>query len=1166
MFGKQLVGRATQSTRKVLSFDTQTLPEPALKRGHSGGFVDFRGANGLYFWELFFHAPWYIAWNLRERRSYDDAAQWCIRHLFNPFRGRPSETGSPLPFWNALPLVYPMHVALPDDDAPERAGYDRNVVFRKSIHAFLVDTWRQQADEQFRQLTPESLREAWLGYQRALRLIGPLEEPGDATPWIPVRLDTREARFVAPTNRHLYDVRHLILGRLDHLRHGRSIDGTVLPFVGHGVDDGLTFGHGRRDGVENQHLLRINQIPHHRFDEVAAIAQTAVERLTDLGRYLFRIYEHEADNAFAVEQRKTLMVLADFDLSLKKQALETLLQEGQVLERTRDSTATRLRYLKDWIAQGQSEKEKTAQIRSGMACFFYLASVAPDTVRGVVRMFPNVFGFSNGGSDWGAPVDSLADHLKSLAEWNRTSAETFRDEAMLDRRDQQWRLDAVLAQQDLDILEAQKKEWSSRQTSARKEFEQASTHRQRLRMEFNTLTSGFAIADTYTWMLGRLGELFASAYQSVLALCLDAQAGYMFETGDFEARYVHLDAWDGVRHGMLAGEALQNDLIALRSAYVRQHQRRPLIRKDISVKGLVNATGLAEGLRKNRLWISLSQRNFDTDYPGHYLRQIRQVAVEFKLKPNAGNTLPPLRAILTQRSNTLHHRPDLEGVQWLYKPDGAPPGSVLRNLRNNQFVILSELRPLEQASVMETIMLKNEYQKDGRYAHFEGTGAVSDWTLTLPGDAAEREAFANAIDDIVLHLTYSAEWGGGGFTFNVKNLMSGEAAASPTREVTRHNPPRVLPPAVSYVDVRTFIGQLAAAWTAFRVALARTPATAARDPEGIALGALYEGIDITSAAGWSLRISSMLQAADCKITDKGSDTFAVDYEQPRDTGGYVESLALVKKGGRYKVTQHIVGVRGGGTGATPGKTDGGSTNNGTSTPGSTGGGSTNNGTTTPGNTGGGSTNNGTSTPGSTGGGSTNNGTTTPGNTSGGSTNNGTSTPGNTGGGSTNNGTTTPGNTGGGSTNNGSTMPAIEPPPSLEFEPPMSDFEAVKAAPAIIKQFYAACHDWCMGDTNRQAAALETLATLCDSAVIDDDDRMQAFKASVRAIADSNFEESTDEGVILPNAVDVRVEGTLILASKESKPFWDTFYVTTEEGKSRISVAGRTDFKPAPRAY
>lgn len=927
LFGKPLVGRAARSVDTVLSFETQTLPEPALREGGSGGFVDFRGANGLYFWELFFHVPWLVAWNLREKREYEAAWRWCSQYLFDPYRGQTTSATPPRPFWNSMPLVYPMSVASDTGEAVELAGYASHVHFQKALHAFAVDLWLRQGDELFRKLTPESLQEAWLCYQRALRLIGTLEEPGDAVPWKPVTLRSLGGAFVAPVNLRLRDMRDLILGRLSNLRHGRAIDGTLLPYIGHGTDEALAFGGGRGESGSMQDLLRMNQIPHHRFRDGLAFAQAAVERLTDLGRYLFHIAEHEADNAYEVEKQTTLMAVADFDVSLRRQAVVTVEREGMTLKASRRNVEKRVRHYTRQMGRNTLETLASATGYGAVAMLYGLS--APILAKAVGKTIANIYGMATGGHKWEAMPEGITEKIGTLAEANRLLAEDLRSEATYVRRDDEFRHEIELARGDLEILSAQEAEQASRLATARKELDQAIAQQGRLRTEFATLTSGFAIADTYTWMLGRLGELYASAYQSVLSLCLSAEASYMFETGDFGTRHVRLDAWQGAWRGMFAGEALQNDLQAMQSSYLRVHERRPLIHKEISVATLAggglrttpgkDAEGkdvsvrtfdnkqLAEGLRKNRLWIRLSQKMFDGDYPGHYLRQIRHVSVEVKLKPDAKTLTETsvLRAVLTQRANNLHVSPDIEGATWLRSPASEAPSSIRRNLRANESILISSAKPRMHDDPMATVVLRNEFM-DGRYTPFEGTGAVSDWTLTLPGDEAMRAAYAEDIEDIVLGLDYSAVWGGGAFTFQVKELMQKNTnAPSTTSVVSGHAPAEPGADAQSEAGIRRFIANLAIAWRALKASSRDT-----RDENLKLLQAFYalkdgKGTDVTNENEQQRLRNTALQSADCVVTDPGESP-RVSYEHPYDLGGIKEELKLRWTGSGYEVVKHTL--------------------------------------------------------------------------------------------------------------------------------------------------------------------------------------------------------------------------------------------------------------------
>lgn len=811
LFGKQLVARATRSVDAALSIDAQTLPEPALRAGGSGGFVDFRGANGLYFWELFFHVPWLVAWSLREKGHYAEAWRWCSRYLFDPYRGRTTETTAPVPFWNCLPLVYPLDGARDTGETPELAGYANAIAFRKAIHAFLVDLWRMEGDEQFRRLSPDTLREANLCYQKAMQLIGTLQEPTEAKPWTPTTLGSRSATFVQPVDRALGDRRALLLARLENLRHGRTIDGVLIPYLGYGDEDAESgWSGGRRGSTGGLRVLALHTIPAYRFREVVAMALAAVERLTDLGRYLFRIYEHEADDALEVERLKNLVALADFDISLKRKAVETARRECNTLQLSQLAVQTRIKYLSGQLELPRSAMEIAGTTTAAAGIALQLARLIPIGAKGGVKSLPKIFGMAMGNAMPEAICEATSEALGASAEGLRLLAEDLRVEAAYNRRNEDWAHDKTQAEHDLAILTSQLEEQTSRSESATIELNGAIRQRDALRSEFEVQTTGFAVASTYTWMLGRLGELLASAYQSVFTLCLDAEASYRYETGDFDSRHVRLDAWNGARRGMFAGEALQNDLQAMQAAFLRCHVRRLGIHKTVSLKNLfgkdeTNKDKLTAALTGSKLSFDLDEKLFDADFPGHYLRQIRHLAVVLVPKEGAATLTADteIRAVLTQSSSTLLYRPDPRGAEWLYDPSKGSAEAILRDLRGDQQTVLSHASPRPGADPMETIVLRTEYA-DGRYGTFEGTGAISSWTLSFPGDEINAKHIRDQIDDIEIRLDYAAAWGGTEFKEKVDSLLEATRTGSQTPpgpsestgDTSAHTPPPA--PALTY--------------------------------------------------------------------------------------------------------------------------------------------------------------------------------------------------------------------------------------------------------------------------------------------------------------------------------------------------------------------------------
>lgn len=774
LFGKQLVARATRSVADVLSLETQRLSEPPLKDEAVGLTVDFSGANGLAFWELFFHVPWLVAWQLRETRQYADATQWCIRHLLDPYARRQVLPEHDPSFWRSIPILSRLACASEGDGDPEVLGYVDDIHFRKAVHMFLVNTWRMQGDEAYRRLTRDSVREAAFCYQKAMQLIGPIEEPFDALAWTPVALRSGQVRKTRPQNEVLIGIRALLMERLGNLRQGLSIVGASLPARVYAMDDHFSGVGAGRELADGASATTVSfSIPQYRFHQVMPLARSAIDRLTAMGRYLFEIYEHEADGALDLCAREHLVELARLDIALKRQALDAARRQESTLALGRKGIELRKRYYDALVLEGQTDTENAASILAWGAVTAMGASSVPLTASGIARSFPNVFGLANGGHDYGAALEAASDLMMRGAEASRFSAEELRVLAAHQRRMDEWRYEIVIAQNDLDVADAEIAERKLQTDMATAELRRAQVAHEMLVNEWRMADSGFAISSTYTWMLARLGELMASTYSSVFSLCTIAEACYRFETGKLTSTFIPADAWTDAWRGLLAGEALSNGLDALEAAYLVDHERRPVIRKTLSLKSLLGEGEFARQLSQRKFVFTLSAGLFDKDFPGQFLRRIRNVSLELVATAKAMSLREDseVGVVLTQTGNTLLCAADQAGAAALYQAPKVWPASVTRDVRNQQQMIFSRAAAAATLDPVETIVLRSDYT-DGRYLPFEGTGALSSWTLTFAGQPQRHEALLAELDDVVIRLDYTAAWGGGEFKAEVDKLVA----------------------------------------------------------------------------------------------------------------------------------------------------------------------------------------------------------------------------------------------------------------------------------------------------------------------------------------------------------------------------------------------------------
>ncbi|WP_413817810.1 hypothetical protein [Pseudomonas sp. P9_2] len=120
---------------------------------------------------------------------------------------------------------------------------------------------------------------------------------------------------------------------------------------------------------------------------------------------------------------------------------------------------------------------------------------------------------------------------------------------------------------------------------------------------------------------------------------------------------------------------------------------------------------------------------FEEDYPHHILRRIKGISVSL---PATLGPYEDIKAILTQTHNEIV----------------LPSGERRRDMRAHQQVALS-------TGLDDNGLFTLNFESQDRYLPFEYTGAISNWTLEFP-NPAQQEAVLKSINDIVIHLRYTA--------------------------------------------------------------------------------------------------------------------------------------------------------------------------------------------------------------------------------------------------------------------------------------------------------------------------------------------------------------------------------------------------------------------------
>lgn len=791
LFGKQLVARATESFDRVLAWDTQQLLEPAVEADTPDKPVDFHGANGRYFRELFLHLPALAATRLSEEQQFQDAQRWCTRYLFDPYRTLEAEQNRP-PFWNTRPLaeVGTGTSTLQGFVDPAARAFTSSRFYRRAVFLFLVDHWQREGDHFFRQLTRDSLNQAWLCYQQALKLIGPLPEQSTVTCWVPTSLDNVGATyFRQPINARLIAIQKTLRSRLHNLRHALTIDGKALPFLPlyASSEDPFSYASGKPGSLTTTFNSDSLHVSPYRFRELLPRAQRAVTQLTDIGRHLMECMESEFDTTLSVLLQSQQVKLSQFTLSLQQEAVNVAKASRRTLELSRDAAMYRHDYYWGLYNESRSSYESAAIAFSGISSALEFASSPFSVAAGLIDTVPTIFGMAIGGQQSAGTVHALIAGMHAASLANKYIAERLTLEGEYDRRAQGWELEIHQASFEMQTIQQQILEQDILIKSAMIGLEEVQATRATLEETYIAMTTGFTIIPTYNWLVARLTTLYAPAYDAVLSLCLSVEAAWRYEIGDYQrGSFVRTSAWNDSFRGMLAGESLQLDLQEMETAYLQSNERRMNIRKTFSLRDRL-------AIKDDKAWVAklktlgttplnveLKASDFDKSYPGHYLRQLKHVSVTFKLASDTGEDLQDICAVLTQSSSSTLVSADIEGAMFLYGKGTLTP-SIKSNLRAQQQIALSSTVADDGRGIGKEEWLCTLMFDDGRFLPFEGTGAISNWTLSFPDKdqvarfySKEKDTSAQTplVTDILIHIVYTALDGGSQFASSIKELMA----------------------------------------------------------------------------------------------------------------------------------------------------------------------------------------------------------------------------------------------------------------------------------------------------------------------------------------------------------------------------------------------------------
>jgi hypothetical protein len=560
----------------------------------------------------------------------------------------------------------------------------------------------------------------------------------------------------------------MITDRLYKIRHCMNIDGTVAPLAlfAPPINPAILV-RAAAAGIDIGSVLNdMNApLPAYRFAAMVQKASELVNEVKMLGAALLSALEKKDTETISLLRASQEIRVQNATILLKKKQIEDSQNVLSNLFKQKELTIVRKNYYNGLIKTGLNSWEKGAiALHLGSLVFdtvitasYFTGSVAAvmplQTIGGIAAgMVTGPFtSTSEGGQNIGDSAANMARNLGAIAAGLDKAAALTDTTAAYNRRSDEWKFQLDLANKDLEQLDIQIAGAQLRISMANQD-----AANQQLIIDNATdmnmlMHSKYTNEDLYNWMITQISTTYFKTYQLAYDVAKRTERSFRYELGLNDSAYINFGYWDNLKKGLLAGEQLGYDLKNLEMAYYEQNKRELELTKPISLSQL-DPVALLKLKTTGECWINLPEELFDMDYPGHYMRRIKSVALTI---PCITGPYTTVNCKLTMTNNSVR-------TSALAAADAA---QYPRKLANG--IPADDPRFKDAIGALQSIATSHGQNdsglfelnfRDERYLPFEGSGAISLWHIELP--SAVKQFNYDTISDVIIHLKYTARDGG----------------------------------------------------------------------------------------------------------------------------------------------------------------------------------------------------------------------------------------------------------------------------------------------------------------------------------------------------------------------------------------------------------------------
>ncbi|MEW8508357.1 MAG: neuraminidase-like domain-containing protein [Candidatus Thiodiazotropha sp.] len=725
-------------------------------------------------------------------------------------------------------------------------AYQRNVVMK------YIDNLIAWGDQLYRRDTLESINQASLLYILAYELLGdrPKEVPAiprndktyqellaegpldifgnnmievaaESELGLPIRIvpSTEGAEplprletlyFCIPRNDQLMGYWDTVEDRLTKIRNCMNIEGVVrqLPLFAPPIDPALLVK-AAAAGIDLGSVLDDLSVPNpnYRFRTLVQMAARFCSEVKNLGANLLRALEQKDAEGLATLRSMQEIQLQNSIKEIRKRDIDESDENIAALEASLNVVEERRLYYEG--IPKKTDGESAAMVLN------YL-TIRPDTIAlglniaaGAVNLIPDVQAGGSGvggsphvtakfgGRNVAGALANFAAASQGASQIMRTIAGELEKQAQYTRQYDNHQFQMRLAEKEKLQIEKQQLAADIRKDIAEKELATQELRIENTKTEDEYLRNKYTNEQLYNWMLTQVSSIYFQAYQLAYDMAKRAEKSFRQELALGDSNYIQFGYWDSLKKGLLAGDKLMNDISRMEVAYFDQHKRELELTKHVSL-AQVSPLHLMQLKLTGQCTLELPEWLFDMDYPGHYMRRIKSVALSV---PCVTGPYSGIHCTLSLQNSRVRIN-TLVGSSY----DAVDTSDTrFRHL-------YGAIQSIATSHAQEDTGLFELNFNDERFLPFEGLGVMGTWLIKMPQESNQFDF--STISDVIIHVRYTARDGGANLAMAAQSHLN---SILPTSGVlllsARHQFPnewhRFLHPAVDgsdqelLLDVRT---------------------------------------------------------------------------------------------------------------------------------------------------------------------------------------------------------------------------------------------------------------------------------------------------------------------------------------------------------------------------